>query len=65
MGLVDQVKPIFAGKGPHVQGAALTELTSLWLAGHPPAMREKLLEIQIASIRELIKVNAEMLRGEG
>jgi hypothetical protein len=28
------IKPLLAGKDPRVQGAVLTELLSIWLAGH-------------------------------
>lgn len=65
MELVDKIKPLFAGKGPDIQGAALVELTSLWLAGHPKPLREQLLEIQVVAIRELTEVNAKILRDEG
>jgi hypothetical protein len=33
--IVEACRPIFAGQGPGPQGAALAELVSIWLAGHP------------------------------
>jgi hypothetical protein len=32
--LANRIKPLLAGHSPFVQGAALAELVSLWLAGH-------------------------------
>lgn len=64
LALVEQVKPLFAGKSPELQGAAIVELTSLWLAGHPKDVREDLLEINNAAIRGLTQVNARMLGTE-
>ena len=62
--IVEKVKPFFAGHDPVIQGAALAELTSLWLAGHELKQRANLLEIQNTTIRELTTLNAEILRGK-
>ena len=32
--LAERIKPLLAGHGSKVQGAALAELTAIWLAGH-------------------------------
>lgn len=64
LALVEQIKPLFAGRGPELQGAVIVELTSLWLAGHPKDLREQLLEINTAAIRGLTEVNARMLGTE-
>lgn len=64
LALVEQIKPLFAGKGPELQGAVIVELTSLWLAGHPKHVREQLLEINTEAIRGLTALNARMLGTE-
>jgi hypothetical protein len=55
------VSPLLRGFAPEIQGAVLAELTSMWLAGHmgPGAdrVREELLELHIATIRDLIPEN--------
>lgn len=62
--LASRVKPLLAGKHPAVQGAALAELLSLWLAGHPAEVREQLLENHIDTVRKLVPANAAIIRGE-
>jgi hypothetical protein len=62
--LIEQVKPLFYGKHPAIQGAALAELTSLWLAGHERQLRDELLALHNDTIIALTKVNAKKLRGE-
>lgn len=62
--LVEAIRPLMAGKHPSVQGAALAELLSLWLAGHPKEMREALWRAHNDRVSELIPVNAALLRGE-
>jgi hypothetical protein len=56
--VVDRIKPLLAGLGPLLQGAVLCELTSLWVAGHEPSMREIVLRLHIRTVRKLTKVNA-------
>lgn len=61
-----------AGQPSEIQGAALAELLSIWLAGHiiqgdpakTDALRESLLEMHIGVVRELVPVNAELIHGE-
>jgi hypothetical protein len=64
LALVSAVKPFFAGKSPEVQGAALADLTALWVAGHVtsnPARQHdhwaRVLALHIEGIRKLISVN--------
>jgi hypothetical protein len=59
--VVDRVCPILAGHHPGIQGAALADLLAIWLAGHPPEVREGLLTFHIAQVRQLIAVNAAAL----
>ena len=65
LGIVEQIKPLLAGREPSVQGAVLAELLALWLAGHLPSeLREVLLSAHIEAVRGLTKVNAKILHGE-
>jgi hypothetical protein len=67
--LVEQIRPILAGKEPPLQGAVLADLTALWLAGFvikgdpkgTHALREELLLRHFELVCQLIKVNARML----
>ena len=60
--MVDQIcaaiAPLLRGFPPEVQGAVLSELTAVWLAGHMGGdavrYREELLDAHIATIRDLI-----------
>jgi hypothetical protein len=62
--LVDEIKPMLEGRGPKVQGAALACLLSLWLAGHPKEIREKLITAHLDSVRELVPIDAAELGTE-
>ena len=62
--LVEAVRPLFAGKRPEIQGAALADLLAMWLAEHvdpndprTEAKREELIEIHLAMVRQLIPIN--------
>jgi hypothetical protein len=67
--VVELVKPLLAGKDPHVQGAVLAELLSLHLAGYwikgdqqqTRELRDSLLMAHCAIVRGLTEVNAEIL----
>lgn len=39
--LVEQIRPILAGKNPSIVGAALRTLASIFLASHAPPIREQ------------------------
>jgi hypothetical protein len=56
MKLALYIKPMLAGKGAHVQGAVLAELMALLLAGHHPSVRESVLTLWLATVRELVPV---------
>lgn len=56
--LVDEIRPQLAGLAPNLQGAALADLVSLWLAGHPRRMREDLLSAHMEAVRNLTELNA-------
>lgn len=65
--LVELIRPLLAGRAPGIQGAALADLTAIWVAGHiilgkrteTEAMRERLLMGHMDMVRELIRLNPE------
>ena len=64
MHLVEQIKPILAGKNPAMQSAVLAECLSLWLATWPKRARDDLLKGHLKLVAELLPVNAKMLGTE-
>jgi len=54
--VVARVKPLFAGRHAQAQGAALAELTALFLAGHHPALREEIKRLHFEYVEKLIPV---------
>jgi hypothetical protein len=52
--LVDRIRPLMAGAGADVQGAALVQLVALHLAGHPPEQRHGLLTLHARCVRDLV-----------
>lgn len=70
--LVRQIAPLLAGRPPSVQGAALADLTAIWLAGHliesdanaTRAMRKRILDGHTAKVRELVPINAKIMGHE-
>lgn len=61
--IVDQIRPLLAGKLPQLQGIVVAELTAIWLAGHAPELRDDLIRMQDAAVRELVTLWHERLRG--
>jgi hypothetical protein len=61
--LVEKIKPLLCGVGPDVQGAALAELLSLFLAGHAPEVRARVLELHLDVVRDLTEINARRTWG--
>lgn len=57
-----QIRPLLAGLPPYLQGAVLSELLALWLAGHyapdnpedTAQFRADLLEMHIRLVKQLI-----------
>lgn len=64
METVESMKPLLAGKAPIIQGAVLGDLLATWLAGHPPMMREQLIELHIDAVRALVPINEGLIFGE-
>lgn len=60
-GMIEQISPILAGHSPSVQGAVLADLQAMWAAGHPPQVRERLLEFHLEAVRKLIVPNAKIM----
>ena len=67
--LVELIRPILAGHPPMVQGAALADCLSIWLAGHNVPddadathdLRAVLLENHCAVVRQLTPISAKQL----
>ena len=67
--LVEAIKPHFEGKPAQVQGAALAEMLSLWLAGHvnqnnpdkSDRVRKAVLEEHLKTVWQLVPINYEMV----
>lgn len=60
---IKKIKPFLAGKAPDIQGAILADLLALWLAGHPPFIREEMLAHHMHMVRALAEVNEFILFG--
>jgi hypothetical protein len=52
--IVERIRPMLAGKAPPLQGIIVAELTALFIAGHHPDLREQLIKVQDATVRELV-----------
>lgn len=61
--LADRIKPILAGHGGDVQGAALMQLVALFIAGHAPPLREGMLALHVKSVREMVPIADAQLFG--
>jgi hypothetical protein len=59
--LSKKIQPLLAGHGAGVQGAVLGDLVSIWLAGHPRQIRERILEDWLKAVRELTVVSEEQI----
>ena len=66
--IAERIKPLLAGLSAEVQGAALADLLSLFLAGHladtPEAtrrLRDEILELHIQAVRNLLPANEKMI----
>lgn len=66
---VEKIAPILAGLPGPIQGAALADLLSMWLAGHTIAnsaamtdrLREEILQMHMEAVRELVPVSAKQI----
>jgi hypothetical protein len=62
--LCKKIGPFLHGQGPEVQGAVLAELTSMWLAGHHPGVRDTVWRAHQIVVWDLLQINAKILRGK-
>lgn len=61
LALSKRLQRLLAGKPPEFQGAVLADLLSLFIAGHHPALREEILQIHNAKVRELIAPSEQQI----
>jgi hypothetical protein len=68
--LVEKIRPILAGHPVMVQGAVLSDLVAMLLAGHIGAtpkmtasIRESVLKLHIDTVRKLVPPNSGMIHG--
>jgi hypothetical protein len=67
--LVQACAPLFHGKPPQIQGAALADLTAMWIAGHvaigdpetTKARREAALAFHVKTVESLIPVESKLI----
>jgi hypothetical protein len=65
--IVERIRPILAGNQPEVQGGALADLFSMFIAGHFDAdgrtaeLREAMITEWLITVRQLIPVNEAMI----
>jgi hypothetical protein len=67
--VVEQIKPLLAGRPPEMQGAILADLLAIWLAGHhvegdedaTRKLRAEMLAMHCTEVRQLTMVNAKIL----
>lgn len=69
--LVGRIRPLLKGQPPEIIGAALADLTALFIVNHVAEndtltrkARYEVLKIQIATIKKLIPLNDEMLKSK-
>jgi hypothetical protein len=66
--IVDRIRPLLADELPEIQGAVITDLMAMWLAGHIAAdaattreVREAQLALHVEAVRGLIGPNEKMI----
>jgi len=59
--IVETIRPLLAGKPPELQGAVLADLLAMFIAGHHPGLREEILTLHIAAVRELVPPNEAII----
>jgi len=69
--LLDHIMPLLAGQSAELQGAVITDLAAIWIAGHRVAgdraegdcMRAELLQMHTQHVRELVEMYLEGVDG--
>lgn len=59
--LIEVIGAMFEGQHPAVIGAALADLTSIWIAGHHPIKRGDVLALHIEAVAKLLPINAKRI----
>jgi hypothetical protein len=70
--IAGRARRVLAGHPAPIQAAVLADLVSIYLAGHmikddeaeTNALREHLLELHVAYVRELLPINAQVIHGK-
>lgn len=62
--IVEQIKPILAGKLPDIQSCVLAECLATWLAGWPKEMRDELLKVHLEHVADLVPMIAKIIGTE-
>ncbi len=65
LALSARIKPLLAGHPPEVQGAALADLLSIWLAGHHPCARKELAVLHLEYVIKLVPVSEAQIFPDG
>jgi hypothetical protein len=63
--LSQRIKPMLAGLSPQVQGTALADLVSIFLAGHRPDVREEAFARWIKLVRDLLPLSEKQMFPNG
>jgi hypothetical protein len=58
----ERIKPLLAVHSSALQGTVLADLVSIWLAEHPAAIREVVLQSWLVSVNQLIPLSAMEIR---
>ena len=61
--LLKRIMPLLAGHSPQMQGIVVVELLAIWLAGHDPSLRDRMLKLQLATLPELVELWHDRIRG--
>jgi len=51
---VETIQPLLAVRSPEIQGAALADLLAIYIAGHSPEQRLKLMCLHIETLSKLV-----------
>jgi hypothetical protein len=55
--IIDEIRPLLAGRSPMTQGAIVAELCAIWLGGHRPEIRNELLDVFIDTAVKMIALH--------
>jgi hypothetical protein len=62
--LVVQIRKLLAGQPPQVQGVVIADLSSMWIAGWNPKIRDDIMERHFDLVRDLMPVNEKIMFGD-